>query len=78
MSSTWSTTSNAKQAPSPSLYVNLVLYWLLTTESHEWPATLCARPDPEILAVNGIVLDIDLEGTYHIWIPFNCADCHDK
>ena len=48
------------------------------TESPQWPATLCARPDPEILAFNGIVADIDLEGTYHVWIPFNCADAHDE
>jgi len=31
---------------------------------------------PPISSVNGIGADIDHTGTYHIWVPYNCADSH--
>ncbi|KAJ3499658.1 hypothetical protein NLJ89_g10073 [Agrocybe chaxingu] len=41
-----------------------------------WKTTLCQAPNPELLSIVGITVDIDHEGTYHIYIPFNCADAH--
>jgi len=37
----------------------------------KWKTTLCQKPDSNILSVVDVKVELDDNGHYHVWIPYN-------